>query len=206
MLIALALALVVEPATSAQPHDPAARCGGHTITAKDSRAFIDGTWNGLHWERGSPGPKAKKAWRKKLKCAAGVGHRKAMKDRWRSAKRDHLEQRARMRAQRCGDPECNRSLAEAIAREQGYGPGEIECLLALGDHESDWDETATNPSSGAEGIPQALPGSKLGNAIGEGWRVAAGQIRWMLDYLRERYGSPCAGWQFWLENGWYRPV
>jgi hypothetical protein len=203
VLVALALTLMLEPATGARPHDPAARCGGHTITVKQARPFITTVWGERHWSRGSPGPKARKAWRHKLKCAAGPGHRKAMKRRWRKAKRSYLRHAARIRAQRCGEPECNRRLAEAIAGERGYGPGEIECLHVLGDHESDWDETATNPTSGAEGIPQALPGSKLGDAIGSGWRVAAGQIRWMLDYLRERYGSPCGGWSFWLANGWY---
>ena len=126
-----------------------------------------------------------------------------MKRRWGKAKRSYYSHRSRMRAQRCGDPDCNRRLAAAIAADQGYGSGEIECLLVLGDHESDWDETATNPESGAEGIPQALPAEKLGAAIGQGWRVAAGQIRWMLDYLRERYGSPCGGWSWWLANNWY---
>lgn len=203
MLAALALGLIFEPATSAHPHDPAARCGGHTITAKQSHAFIDRVWDQSRWERGSPGPAALKAWRHKLKCAAGAGHRKAMKSRWRSLKRAYFQHRSRMRSLRCGDPECNRRLAAAIARGQGYGSGEIECLHALGDHESDWDEEATNESSGAEGIPQALPGSKLGEAIGSGWRVAAGQIRWMLDYVRERYGSPCAAWAWWLAHNWY---
>lgn len=127
-----------------------------------------------------------------------------MERRWRSAKHRYFRHRAAIRATRCGTAECNRRLGAAIARKQGYGPGDIACLETIGEHESGWDEQAINSGSGAGGIPQALPPSKMGpGAIGSGWRVAAKQIRWMLSYLRERYGSPCGGWEFWRANSWY---
>ncbi|MHA6758978.1 aggregation-promoting factor C-terminal-like domain-containing protein [Streptacidiphilus sp. PAMC 29251] len=70
-------------------------------------------------------------------------------------------------------------------------------------HESGWDVHATNASSGAYGLAQALPGSKMASA-GSDWQdSAATQIRWALGYMNDRYGSPNAAWQFWQANNWY---
>jgi resuscitation-promoting factor RpfB len=69
--------------------------------------------------------------------------------------------------------------------------------------ESGWNQTAENPSSGAYGIPQALPGSKMASA-GSNWQTdAATQIAWMLQYIVQRYGTPVTAWQFHLAHGWY---
>ncbi|MFC5664185.1 transglycosylase SLT domain-containing protein [Kitasatospora misakiensis] len=70
-------------------------------------------------------------------------------------------------------------------------------------HESSWNVTATNPSSGAYGLAQALPGSKMASA-GADWRTnPTTQIRWALDYMNTRYGSPNAAWVFWQNHHWY---
>ena len=70
-------------------------------------------------------------------------------------------------------------------------------------HESGWDVHATNASSGAYGLGQALPGSKMASA-GSDWQDSAEtQIRWALSYMNDRYGSPNAAWQFWQANNWY---
>jgi len=67
-------------------------------------------------------------------------------------------------------------------------------------HESSWNVHAENPSSGAYGIPQALPGDKMG----PGWQnSAAVQIRWGLRYIAERYSTPCGAWSFWQQGSWY---
>ena len=69
--------------------------------------------------------------------------------------------------------------------------------------ESRWEHTATNPYSGAYGIPQALPGSKMGT-IATDWQTnPATQIAWGLDYISGRYGTPCGAWNFFLSNNWY---
>jgi len=69
--------------------------------------------------------------------------------------------------------------------------------------ESNWDHTATNPSSGAYGIPQSLPAAKMASA-GADWRTnPATQVRWGVDYITQSYGSPCAAWRFWQANNWY---
>ncbi|MER6097313.1 transglycosylase SLT domain-containing protein [Streptomyces sp. NPDC001728] len=70
-------------------------------------------------------------------------------------------------------------------------------------HESGWNHHATNSSSGAYGLVQALPASKMASA-GSDWKTnPATQIKWGLNYMNERYGSPNAAWAFWQANGWY---
>ncbi|WP_455680216.1 aggregation-promoting factor C-terminal-like domain-containing protein [Streptomyces griseosporeus] len=77
------------------------------------------------------------------------------------------------------------------------------CLETLWDHESGWRWNATNPSSGAYGIPQALPASKM-DVAGDDWHEnPLTQIRWGLSYIDGRYGSPCNAWSFWQANHWY---
>jgi hypothetical protein len=81
--------------------------------------------------------------------------------------------------------------------------GQFSCLSALWGQESSWDVYAENPSSGAYGIPQALPGSKMASA-GADWQAdAATQISWGLNYIRASYGSPCAAWDHEEAAGWY---
>ncbi|GAA2266551.1 MULTISPECIES: aggregation-promoting factor C-terminal-like domain-containing protein [Kitasatospora] len=70
-------------------------------------------------------------------------------------------------------------------------------------HESSWKVTATNPSSGAYGLAQALPGYKMASA-GADWRTnPRTQIKWALNYMNTRYGSPNAAWAFWQTHHWY---
>ena len=76
------------------------------------------------------------------------------------------------------------------------------CLDNIWMNESGWRVNAYN-ASGAYGIPQALPGSKMASA-GPNWQTSATtQIKWGLGYIKGRYGTPCAAWGFWQANGWY---
>lgn len=69
--------------------------------------------------------------------------------------------------------------------------------------ESSWDVHATNKSSGAYGLPQSLPGNKMKSA-GADWQTSGDtQLRWMMDYIKERYGSPSKAWSFHQKNNWY---
>ncbi|MDT9693082.1 transglycosylase SLT domain-containing protein [Streptomyces sp. P9(2023)] len=71
------------------------------------------------------------------------------------------------------------------------------------ERESGWNPAATNSSSGAYGLVQALPASKMSSA-GSDWKTnPATQIKWGLNYMNERYGSPNGAWNFWQANGWY---
>jgi nucleoid-associated protein YgaU len=77
------------------------------------------------------------------------------------------------------------------------------CFSSVVNHESGWRYQATNPSSGAYGLMQALPGNKMASE-GADWRTnAATQIRWGLKYMNSRYGSPCGALSFWNKHRWY---
>jgi hypothetical protein len=96
-----------------------------------------------------------------------------------------------------------RDLARSLMRTHGWGDGQFECLDSLWTRESGWNRSARNPSSGAYGIPQALPGSKMASA-GADWRTnPITQIRWGLQYIEASYGSPCAAWGHSQAQGWY---
>lgn len=102
-----------------------------------------------------------------------------------------------------GTPDANRALGRSMLFERGYGEADFDCLDRIWTQESQWMTTAENPSSGAYGIPQSLPASKMATA-GDDWRTnPATQITWGLDYIEERYGSMCSAWNFKAANGWY---
>lgn len=81
--------------------------------------------------------------------------------------------------------------------------GQFSCFSSVISRESGWDIYATNPSSGAYGLAQALPGSKMASA-GSDWRTnGVTQVKWALSYMNSRYGSPCGAWEFWRSHSWY---
>ncbi|MET9828837.1 transglycosylase SLT domain-containing protein [Streptomyces sp. NPDC006385] len=93
--------------------------------------------------------------------------------------------------------------AQKIAKKMISDSAQYQCFAKIVDHESDWNVDATNSSSGAYGLVQALPGNKMASA-GSDWKTnPATQIEWGLDYMKDRYGSPCGAWNFWQSNGWY---
>jgi hypothetical protein len=96
------------------------------------------------------------------------------------------------------------SIAQLQAMARQIVPsGQFQCFSNIVDHESDWNYKAVNPSSGAYGMFQALPGSKMSSA-GADWQTnPATQIKWGLNYMNDRYGSPCEAWSFWQANNWY---
>ncbi|MGX1851453.1 transglycosylase SLT domain-containing protein [Streptomyces sp. NBC_01456] len=94
------------------------------------------------------------------------------------------------------------SETQAIARQMMAGD-QFQCFSNIVDHESGWNYRATNAGSGAYGLVQALPGSKMSSA-GSDWQTnPATQIKWGLNYMNDRYGSPCGAWSFWQANSWY---
>lgn len=99
-----------------------------------------------------------------------------------------------------GDP---REIARALMPQFGFGADQFGCLDSLWMRESGWNPSAHNPSSGAHGIPQALPGSKMA-AAGPDWvSNPVTQITWGLGYIQDRYGSPCGAWGHSQAVGWY---
>ncbi|GAA1467449.1 MULTISPECIES: aggregation-promoting factor C-terminal-like domain-containing protein [Nocardiopsis] len=89
-------------------------------------------------------------------------------------------------------------LDEGWAADQFHG-----CLEPLWEKESNWNHTAQNPSSGAYGIPQSLPGNKMASH-GSDWQTnPATQISWGISYIKDRYGNPCGAWSHSQANNWY---
>ncbi|MFF0459846.1 aggregation-promoting factor C-terminal-like domain-containing protein [Streptomyces mexicanus] len=91
---------------------------------------------------------------------------------------------------------------QAMARQM-VPAGQFQCFSNIVNHESSWNYQAVNASSGAYGLFQALPAGKYASA-GADWRTnPATQIKWGLNYMNSRYGSPCQAWSFWAANHWY---
>ena len=98
-----------------------------------------------------------------------------------------------------------RATARSMLGAYGFGDGQWGCLDSLWTGESSWNWAARNPSSGAYGIPQSLPASKMSSAGSDWLTNPATQIAWGLGYIKGRYGSPCAALAFWQGNSphWY---
>lgn len=103
----------------------------------------------------------------------------------------------------CDEFSGNRAIGCAMMLDAGFDIDQFPCLNKLWDKESGWNHRAYNSSSGAYGIPQALPGSKMGT-VGDDWRTnPATQIEWGLGYIEGRYGTPCSAWSHSQSTGWY---
>jgi hypothetical protein len=95
------------------------------------------------------------------------------------------------------------TIAHAMLLRSGWAENEWSCLDTLWTRESGWETYASNGGSGAYGIPQALPASKMASA-GPDWRTnPVTQIRWGLSYIRSVYGTPCAALQHSSAYGYY---
>ncbi|MET9647077.1 transglycosylase SLT domain-containing protein [Streptomyces syringium] len=126
---------------------------------------------------------------------------KAEKER---EKKEEVSSRSATRDASSFEAKGSYTTAEVQAMARQMVPGDqFQCFSNIVNNESTWDYTAENPSSGAYGLVQSLPGSKMASA-GADWRTnPATQIKWGLGYMNERYGSPCGAWSFWQANQWY---
>jgi hypothetical protein len=94
------------------------------------------------------------------------------------------------------------SEARAFAYNR-LGKAQFRCLDILWDRESRWRTKAENKRSGAYGIPQALPGTKMASA-GSDWRTnPMTQVKWGLRYVSGRYGTACRALDHSYRTGWY---
>ncbi len=101
------------------------------------------------------------------------------------------------------NPSENVKIGEQLAAGRGWTGEQWYCLYQLWQKESGWSTTAGNPSSGAYGIPQALPGGKMASA-GADWATnPATQITWGMGYIAGRYSTPCSAWSTSQARGWY---
>lgn len=101
------------------------------------------------------------------------------------------------------DPAGAKAYARGALARYGWADDQYQCLVLLWNRESGWRADALNRSSGAYGIPQALPAEKMASA-GADWRTNGNtQVDWGLSYIRSRYGSPCGAWSHSVNTGWY---
>ncbi|WP_022899735.1 hypothetical protein [Humibacter albus] len=101
------------------------------------------------------------------------------------------------------DPGSAQAYAKSALAAAGMGDDQYNCLVALWNRESSWNVYAYNSSTGAYGIPQALPGSKMASA-GADWATSfVTQVNWGLGYVDGRYGNPCGAWAHSESTGWY---
>ncbi|MEO0313265.1 MAG: hypothetical protein RL140_495 [Actinomycetota bacterium] len=102
-------------------------------------------------------------------------------------------------------PSADTVQAIAYRKLGGYGWGreQYSCLVKLWNRESNWRVNAFNKSSGAYGIPQALPGTKMATAGADWLTNPETQINWGLGYIQGRYGTPCAALSHSDHKGWY---
>ncbi len=123
--------------------------------------------------------------------------------------RQAAEQRAARDAQRAqvvanaqSDP---RSAARMMLSDYGWSDSQWSCLENLWVGESGWNYKAANSSSGAYGIPQALPASKMASVAGDYRTNPVTQIAWGMGYIKASYGSPCNAWSLWNNRSphWY---
>ncbi len=129
----------------------------------------------------------------------------------KAADKKEREEKAEAKASRSSSrdaasfaPQSSYTVAQVQAMARQMIPGDqFQCFSNIVNHESTWNYKATNASSGAYGLVQALPGSKMASA-GADWQTnPATQIKWGLNYMNDRYGSPCGAWSFWQANNWY---
>jgi len=91
--------------------------------------------------------------------------------------------------------------AKAYAAKK-LGSRQFRCLDNIVMRESHWNPLAHNRSSGAHGVGQALPATKMRRFGSDYMTSAVTQVKWMIVYV-EKYGGACGAWTFWQRNGWY---
>jgi len=128
-------------------------------------------------------------------AAAAEAHRQAAADQ---AARDAQRQSVATTAK-----QDSKAAARAMLAEFGFADSQFSCLSSLWTRESNWLYTATNRSSGAYGIPQALPASKMASAGADYRTNPVTQIRWGLGYIKQVHGTPCGAWAHSQSTGWY---
>ena len=84
-----------------------------------------------------------------------------------------------------------------------WSESDYQALVNLWERESNWNANAHNKSSGAHGIPQSLPASKMSSEGSDYYTNGYTQIRWGLKYIKERYGSPSKAWKHFQNKNWY---
>jgi hypothetical protein len=96
-----------------------------------------------------------------------------------------------------------KGYAAKLVADRGWSAGQFKCLDLLWTRESGWNYKARNAGSGAYGIPQALPGTRMAEVASDWATNPVTQIKWGLNYISDRYGTPCGAWAHSEATGWY---
>ena len=139
---------------------------------------------------------------------------KVIKDKKAAYEKAKAEEEARKKAAavkknktsvraKSGDKKVYQDYAHDLVLQYGWTENDFEALVKLWQKESGWNPYSKNKYSGAYGIPQALPGSKMASA-GSDWATNyKTQIKWGLKYIKNRYGSPSKAWAHFQKKHWY---
>jgi len=169
------------------------------------------------WQRQAEGDAAEKA-AGEAKTAAGKAHRleqKVVEQKKKAVEEEKAKKAAEQEKSSgpvaytgdipssCSEYSGSRSIGCTLMLKAGFEIDQFPCLDKLWKKESGWNYRAENRSSGAYGIPQSLPGSKMAE-FGDDWETnPATQIKWGLDYIEGRYNTPCGAWSHSQSTGWY---
>lgn len=201
---AVAITSSAVPAGAAVVTPPSHGTGGFPVPAEESPA------NMMLLEHQALAREARQA-------AAAAEHQMHVRHMLHETHLEYLQQQQQQRPAYAGrhrqaDPGIQ--VAARVAARPSYGSpkayaeslvgsGQFGCLDELWNRESGWSYDAENPGSGAYGIPQALPGSKMASA-GPDWQTNPDtQVRWGVGYIDGTYGSACAAWSHEEADGWY---
>ncbi|WP_250214950.1 lytic transglycosylase domain-containing protein [Acrocarpospora catenulata] len=121
---------------------------------------------------------------------------------WRT-NAERLQRPASVRAEPMSQRNQSRAFAFRLVSRKAWSPTQFRCLDSLWTRESNWNHLAQNPSSGAYGIPQALPADKMARVSWDWRHNPRTQIRWGIKYIKGRYGSPCGAWGHFRSHNWY---
>ncbi|MBK5307384.1 MAG: transglycosylase SLT domain-containing protein [Frankiaceae bacterium] len=169
------------------------RTGVHALAETPVRPVDLGDWTTAGRHVGNAVALQQAAQARAAKAAAQERASKA-----RALEAERRASRARRSTVSYGSP---KAIAQSMLAQRGWSD-QWSCLDSLWSKESGWRVYASNPS-GAYGIPQAMPGSKMASA-GSDWRTnPATQIRWGLGYIAGAYGSACAAWRHSQSHNWY---
>jgi len=162
------------------------------------------------WQRQAEGDAAQKA-ATEAKAAAGKAHQlesKVIAEKKAAEAKKQAESGGPVAytgpiPSSCNEYTGSRAIGCSLMLDAGFKIDQFPCLDKLWKRESGWNYKASNRSSGAFGIPQALPGSKMAK-FGDDWKTnPATQIKWGLDYIEGRYDTPCGAWSHSESTGWY---
>ncbi|MGW0602818.1 aggregation-promoting factor C-terminal-like domain-containing protein [Streptomyces sp. NPDC002644] len=200
----------VATGSTAQPNDTQAAAEGTTLLLADIPAGQQADVQVAHLEAQADAQaiaadyearKDAEAEARKVAAQQAVAKKAAAE---REAEKQKADRAAREAAPTTFAAQSSYTVAQiqAMARSM-VAADQWQCFSNIVDHESDWNYKAVNPSSGAYGLFQALPAGKMASA-GADWQTnPATQIKWGLNYMESRYGSPCGAWDFWQVHNWY---